>query len=281
MFNRIYLEITNHCNQSCSFCPEHTRNTRYLSVEELHVRMHALAQHTKNVYFHVKGEPLMSPHLADALDAAYKNHLNVHLVSNGLLIHKHGDLILNHPAVATISISLHSYNELEPSQQEHQIEQLKTWLDKQQPHHPHIRLRVWDADTVGHHNSRHLVRHLTDYEMDEHTRPAFRVSLRPNRHIHSDVRFTWPSLADGERFPKGRCNAGMMLAILVDGTVTPCCLDGEGIIALGNLNTSSLDKIVASDRYGAFRKGMRDRKPSEALCRSCSFKQRFEPKETL
>jgi radical SAM protein with 4Fe4S-binding SPASM domain len=281
MFNRIYLEITNHCNQACSFCPPHSRNTRYLSVDELHHRMHALAQHTKNVYFHVKGEPLMSPHLADALDAAYKNHLNVHLVSNGLLIEKHGDLILNHPAVQTISISLHSYHELEESRRDRQITHLKSWLDRQHPQHPHIRLRVWDAGTQSHPFSRNLIRRLTAYEMDEHVRPDFRVSLTHNRHIQSDVRFSWPSLADGERYPEGRCNAGMMLAILADGTVTPCCLDGEGIIALGNLNTASLDEIIASPRYRAFLQGMNDRKPSEALCRSCSFKQRFEPKENV
>ena len=281
MFNRIYLEITNHCNQTCSFCPPHTRNTRFLSVEELHARMHTLARHTKNVYFHVKGEPLMSPHLAEALDAAYKHHLNVHLVSNGLLIEKHGDLILNHPAVATISISLHSYSELEASLQESHIGKLKTWLDTQQAHHPHIRLRVWDADTASHHTSRHLVQRLTAYAMEEPLQPDFRVSLRPNRHIQSDVRFTWPSLSDGERYPEGRCNAGMMLAILADGTVTPCCLDGDGIMALGNLNTASLEAMIASQRYLAFRKGMSDRKPSEALCRSCSFKQRFKPKEAL
>jgi radical SAM protein with 4Fe4S-binding SPASM domain len=72
----------------------------------------------------------------------------------------------------------------------------------------------------------------------------------------------------------------MMLAILADGTVTPCCLDGEGIIALGNLETSSLENIIASSRYRAFLQGMNDRKPTEALCRSCSYKQRFNPKET-
>jgi len=280
MFNRIYLEITNHCNQTCSFCPPHSRNTRYLSVDELNARMLSLARHTQNVYFHVKGEPLMSPHLSEALDAAYKNKLNVHLVSNGLLVHKHGGLILDHPAVKTISISLHSYSELESDDQDRHIKQLKTWLDTQRSHHPHIRLRVWDADTNSHHNSRHLIKRLTAYEMGETQDPAFSISLAPNRHIQSDVRFSWPDLTEGERYPEGRCKAGMMLAVLADGTVTPCCLDGEGAIALGNLNTSAMEDILASPRYKAFLQGMNDRKPTEALCRSCSFKQRFNPKET-
>lgn len=280
MFNRIYLEITNHCNQTCSFCPLHSRNTRFLSVDELNERMRMLSQHTQNVYFHVKGEPLMSPHLAQALDAAHRNHLKVHLVSNGLLIHQHGKMILDHPAVATIAISLHSYSELDASVQDKHIGQLKTWLDSQRPHHPHIRLRVWDADTDSHHNSRHLVKRLTAFEMEKNPSSAYRNSLTPNLHIQSDVRFKWPSLNDGEHYPEGRCNAGMMLAVLADGTVTPCCLDGEGVMAMGNLNTSQMKDILASPRYHAFLQGMNDRKPSEALCRSCSYKQRFDPKET-
>jgi radical SAM protein with 4Fe4S-binding SPASM domain len=281
MFNRIYLEITNQCNMTCSFCPPHRRAARFLSQSELDHRMHHIAQHTKNVYFHVKGEPLLSPHLQAALDAAYRHQLDVHLVSNGLLIGRHGDLILNHPSVKTITLSLHSYSELDPIVVDKQIGIMQEWLSMQRPHHPHIRLRIWDADTGKHINSRHLIKRLTGYEIAENVRPNFRVSLQPNRHIQSDVRFDWPDLSQGERYPEGRCNAGMMLAVLADGTVTPCCLDGEGIIGLGNIEHTALSEIIASQRYRAFLQGMNDRKPSEALCRSCSFKQRFIQKEEI
>jgi radical SAM protein with 4Fe4S-binding SPASM domain len=280
MFNRIYLEITNHCNLACSFCPPHRRNTRFLSRDELNHRMRRIAQRTKNVYFHVKGEPLMYPYLAEALDVAHHHDLNVHLVSNGLLIEKHGDMILNHPAVETITLSLHSYSELDTIEQAKQLVHLKHWLTQQRPHHPHIRLRVWDADTGNHLNSRNLINYLTAYEMEDQT-TQFRISLRHNRHIQSDICFDWPDLATGELYPEGRCKAGMMLAVLADGTITPCCLDGEGVIALGNIDTEDLDEILTSQRYLAFKQGMNDRKPSEALCRCCSYKQRFDAKEAL
>lgn len=276
MFNRIYLEITNHCNLTCSFCPEHLRNTKSLSIEELDRRMHSVAQHTENVYFHVKGEPLLSPHLKEALDAAHHHRLRVHLVSNGLLIGQHGELILNHPAVETISISLHSYHELTPTLQDQHVDGLKRWLDMQLPHHPHVRLRVWDADTSDHMKSRQLIQRLTGIELEGQNKSDFRISLLPNRHIQSDVRFDWPDLSNGELYPEGRCKAGMMLAVLADGTITPCCLDGSGVIALGNINTVSINDMLATERYQAFMQGMNDRKPSEALCRSCSYKLRFD-----
>lgn len=276
MFNRIYLEITNHCNLACSFCPEHLRNTIFLSVAELNHRMQSIAHHTSNVYFHVKGEPLMSPYLKEALDAANTHHLRVHLVSNGLLINQHGEMILNHPAVETISISLHSYNELNTQQQDRQMDVLKQWLAHQRPHHPHIRLRIWDAGTSEHPKSRQWIKQLTDVELDYQSAANFRISLLPNLHIQSDIRFEWPDLSNGERFPIGRCEAGKMLAILADGTITPCCLDGAGVIALGNLDTSDIASILATKRYQDFRQGMNDRQPAEALCRSCTFKLRFD-----
>jgi radical SAM protein with 4Fe4S-binding SPASM domain len=276
MFNRIYLEITNHCNLTCSFCPPHLRNTKSLSIDELNRRILNIAQHTKNVYFHVKGEPLMSPHLKEALDASHRHHLRVHLVSNGLLIDQQGELILNHPAVETISISLHSYNELSPKLQDQHVDGLKRWLAGQLPHHPHVRLRIWDADTSDHMRSRHLIRRLTDAKLEEQNKPDYRVSLLPNLHIQSDIRFDWPDLSNGELYPDGRCKAGMMLAVLADGTITPCCLDGSGVIALGNIDHININDMLETQRYKDFLQGMNDRKPSEALCRSCSYKLRFD-----
>jgi radical SAM protein with 4Fe4S-binding SPASM domain len=75
----------------------------------------------------------------------------------------------------------------------------------------------------------------------------------------------------------------MMLAILVDGTTTPCCLDGEGIISLGNIDDVSIESMIASQRYRRFIQGMNDRKPTEMLCRACSYKRRFDakPKEIV
>ena len=38
------------------------------------------------------------------------------------------------------------------------------------------------------------------------------------------------------------------IAILVDGTVVPCCLDHEGIINLGNVKDQSLEDILQGKR---------------------------------
>lgn len=284
MFNRIYLELTNHCNLACTFCPPHRRNTRFLRPDEIKSRMGDVAKHTRDVYFHVKGEPLLSPYLKEALNEALLHGLNVHLVTNGLLLPIHGDLVLNHPSVKTITISLHSFSELDPTIRVLHLTHLKSWLNRIDDTHPHIRLRVWDGCSENYDTSRSLIRTLTGYELDEKPKVSFRHSLRRNLHVQSDVRFEWPTLDDAEKHPIGRCNAGlMMLAILVDGTTTPCCLDGEGIIRLGNVDDVPIETMIASERYRRFIQGMNDRKPTEALCRACSYKRRFDakPKEIL
>ena len=63
--------------------------------------------------------------------------------------------------------------------------------------------------------------------------------------------------------------------MLCDGTVVPCCLDGEGRLALGNLLAQELDEIWDSPRAQAIREGFDRRRPSEALCRRCGFARRF------
>jgi radical SAM protein with 4Fe4S-binding SPASM domain len=255
-----------------------------LRPEEIKSRLDEVAKHTRDVYFHVKGEPLLSPYLKEALDEALSHRLNVHLVTNGLLLPIHGELVLNHPSVKTVTISLHSLSELDASIRTFHLQHLKSWLDSVQDHHPNIRLRVWDGLSANFETSRTLIKELTGFELEEKPRRYFRHSLRSNVHIQSDVRFEWPTLDDLEKHPVGRCKAGlMMLAVLVDGTTTPCCLDGEGIINLGNIDETSIEAMIDSNRYRRFIQGMNDRKPSEALCRACSYKLRFEtkPKENV
>lgn len=68
------------------------------------------------------------------------------------------------------------------------------------------------------------------------------------------------------------------IAILSDGTVVPCCLDGNGVMALGNILDTPLSDILESDKSKAFVQGFNDKYAVEPLCRHCSFKERFSHK---
>ena len=71
------------------------------------------------------------------------------------------------------------------------------------------------------------------------------------------------------------CQGRMVLAVLCDGTAVPCCLDGEGRMALGNLFDQPVEEILASPRAAAIREGFSRRSPAEELCRRCGYAARF------
>ena len=68
MFKRAYVEITNLCNLRCSFCPGTRRPPGRMSPERFRLAARALRGHTRYVYLHVMGEPLLHPELGEILD---------------------------------------------------------------------------------------------------------------------------------------------------------------------------------------------------------------------
>lgn len=63
--------------------------------------------------------------------------------------------------------------------------------------------------------------------------------------------------------------------MLVDGTVVPCCLDGEGVINLGNVHEKSFSEIIEGERANNLVYGFSKREAVEELCRKCGYRQRF------
>ena len=88
-------------------------------------------------------------------------------------------------------------------------------------------------------------------------------------------KFDWPDPEAPESGTEFCHGLRQQLAVLWDGTVVPCCLDGDGRMALGNLYTSSVEEILASPRAAAIREGFSRRQPSEELCRRCGYAARF------
>ena len=59
--------------------------------------------------------------------------------------------------------------------------------------------------------------------------------------------------------------------ILVNGDVTPCCLDFEGKTILGNINKESLKNIWYSKRYNNFRQDALRLDKKSQLCKNCDL----------
>ena len=100
----------------------------------------------------------------------------------------------------------------------------------------------------------------------------------PKVYLEYDRRFVWPS--EGGRILRqgGRCQAlSRQIAVLWDGTVVPCCLDGQGKMALGNLKEETLEQILSSELAERMRRNFIFSGPYiHPFCRTCGFADRFD-----
>src|SRR5690606_38219289 len=112
--------------------------------------------------------------------------------------------------------------------------------------------------------------------------PMKRSKIAPNLFIDLDDTFTWPSLNNTFISEQGYCHSGTkLIAILVDGTVTPCCLDAEGIIDLGNIHQVSFESIINGRRLTILNRSFNQNICSEELCKHCTYRLRFNKKRGI
>ncbi len=84
-FKKIYVEITNICNLSCHFCPKSKREQKYMSLSSFEIILKEIKPFTDYIYLHVKGEPLLHPHIGEFLDLAHSRGFKVNITTNGSL----------------------------------------------------------------------------------------------------------------------------------------------------------------------------------------------------
>ena len=275
MLKKVYIEITNICNLSCSFCPKTARAPRRLSAEEFRTILHKLRPHTEYVYLHVMGEPLLHPQLSQMLEACRQQGMKVCLTTNGTLLEKRRTALLTAPALHKISVSLHCA-EANPTQV-----QLQDYLQRVFPvcrdaaaNGIICALRLWNEGGKQDRNGEILDFIRANTSLWQPMRNGS-VKLGENLYLDTAEKFEWPDLAAEEQQTQFCYGLRDQAAILSDGTVVPCCLDHEGDIALGNIFEQSFDEILESDRARALYQGFSCRRPTEELCRRCGYAARF------
>ena len=279
MLKRVYLEITNVCNLSCSFCPGTKRAKHFLTAEEFSVLAGRLAGHTEYLYLHVMGEPLLHPQLAELLDIAANLGFKICLTTNGTLLPRALPTLLAARNLHKISVSLHSFEGNDGA------EDLAGYVSRcARACHTLAdsgvicALRLWNEGGKNEKNaqifsllSQEFSKNIGDIPLD----------IRGNRkldqrlYLESAEKFDWPDMGAAPVGTEFCLGLRQQAAVLCDGTVVPCCLDGEGQIPLGNLFTQDFEAILASPRARAMVEGFSRRCPTEELCRRCGYATRF------
>lgn len=279
MFQRVYVEITNVCNLRCSFCPGTAREGKFLDPAEFRVLAEKLRPWTDYLYLHVMGEPLLHPALGEILDECDRLGFRVCVTTNGVLLPSRLAVLRGRRCLHKVSVSLHSF---EGNGGDGGLEEYVTgcWESCRALAAEGVicALRLWNGHGADRLNGQVLdiLSRLAGVRAEDlptdrkgNRRLAERVFLEPGE------KFDWPGQNSGG--PEAQFCYGLrqQIAVLCDGTVVPCCLDGEGRLALGNLLAQELDGILDSPRARAIREGFDRRQPSEALCRRCGFARRF------
>ncbi|OEC03073.1 Fe-S oxidoreductase [Lysinibacillus sphaericus] len=286
-FKKVYIEITSVCNLACSFCPPTERAKGLIKVEQFNKILDEIRPHTKYIYLHVKGEPLLHPRIHQLLDAAHEKGFKVNITTNGTLIKKNREKLLGKPALRQINFSLHSFDGHEGSEnREKYLGDILEFVREASKFNTIISYRLWNlqqdhiSDLAARRNRETLEiienEYNLDFRIEEKVQPGKGVKIANNIYLNQDHEFRWPSLLAPEDEGKGFCHAlRSQAAILVDGTVVPCCLDGEGVINLGNVHEQSFSEIVEGERANNIVEGFSRREAVEELCRKCGYRQKF------
>ena len=271
-YKKIYVEITNRCNLSCSFCSKVEKPLRNMTIEEFKCIIEKIKDYTDTIYLHVKGEPLVHPNLIEFLNVAEEHNIKVNLTTNGTLFPNLVDKLKECKSLKKINFSLHSENN-----KENYLEDIFKNVEKLQE--VTVVYRLWTLNNGGLDvKSTQTVNKIVSYyklstEIVDKIKNENNVKIKDRIFVDKDNEFEWPSITNHNSC--GFCYAlKTHIAILVDGTVVPCCLDSNGLVDLGNIYNESLENIINSNRYQTLKKSFQDRKPSEDLCKSCTYKDR-------
>lgn len=287
-FKKVYIEITNICNLKCDFCPQTKRKPEFMGIKTFGNILDQLEQYTDHIYFHVKGEPLLHPELDKLLDISHEKGFRVNITTNGTLINKVKDMLLQKPALRQINFSLHSFDgNKELQNKKVYIENILSFTNEATiKTELIISLRLWNINErndfdISNRKNNDLLEAVENafhlpYKINESVGLDRGIKIAHRVYINQAYQFKWPDLNEEEDNESGFCyGLRNQAAILVDGTVVPCCLDGEGIINLGNINNSTFSEIIESRRAYNIVDGFTKKEAVEELCRKCGFKKRF------
>ena len=275
MLKQAYLEITNICNLNCVFCPGTVRAPRFVSAGDFRTMATRLQGKTEYLYFHLMGEPLLHPDLAQLFDIAQELGFRVILTTNGTLLPRRGEVLLRADALHKVNISLQSFEANRQGELEDYLAGCIAFAKECSAAGKRCELRLWNQGGLDTLNAR--IRMLLEGAFappwtDSRTgkKLAELVWLEPGES------FDWPDLQAPDRGESCFCyGVRNQIGILCDGTVVPCCLDHNGDVPLGNLLQDDLESILSGPRARAIAEGFSHRRAVEPLCRSCGFARKF------
>jgi len=280
-FFRVYIEITNSCGLKCDFCPPKKTKPQTMSLSLFEKILSELQGKTKEIAFHIMGDPLLNKNLKLYLDLASAYSHKVSLTTSGFYLDGVEYSTLTHEAIHQLNISLNSFNKNSSKMSlDEYLAPVFSLIDYKLKlgGEEFINLRLWNLNKNNQEsafNERVFGKIEERYGVALRKNALKRDSLRVSERVrvHFEELFVWPSLQNEITPPSSCYGLNKQLGILADGRVVPCCLDYEGKMTLGNCKDENLDTILKRSQSIAL--GLKTGTPSEELCKRCSYRLRF------
>lgn len=278
-FKRIYIEISNICNLSCHFCPPVKRPLRSMSSSEFEYIIKQIKPHSSFVYLHVKGEPLLHKELSQILEIAENYDIQINITTNATLLKKREELLLSSSALRQVNLSLHAFSEFDDY-----IHDTLSFAKRANSRGVYTVFRLWNLtqDDEMTKLGLEIMRKIEQaYSLDEPLLNSMgghkSIQIDSHTYVGWEREFTWPSLENEYISDTGFCyGLRAQIAILVDGTVVPCCLDANGEARLGNIFEQDFNDIIQTKLSKSIKHGFAEKKVVHELCQKCSFRTKFD-----
>ena len=274
-FKRVYIEITNKCNLSCSFCLNDSREKQEMDLVQFEEILKKINKYTDYIYLHVKGEPLIHSNLDQILALTNKYNKYVNITTNGVFFKEKVKILKKYTNIRQINISLHSENK-----KDNYIEDILESVDELNDIFIVYRFWTLKDNKLDEKMLIYLKKIKNKYNLSEKKYKMIlydsNIKIKDNIYVDKDKEFTWPDINNKYFKEEGFCyGLKNQIGILVDGTVIICCLDSFGLTKIGNIFEDSLENILRGEIVNKILKGFNDRKVYLDMCKHCSYKEKF------
>ena len=255
-----------------------------MKLDEFRRTIEQAAPLAEKICLHLMGEPLAHPNFDEILKICEDNNAEIILTTNGLLLKRYQETILASKCVYQVNVSVQSYMDNYPNQPiEKYLDKISNFLINAMERRPemYLNLRLWNIENQNQEMNEPIFQYMEKLLNLTINRKLELGRIKSKKlvnrlYLHFDSRFEWPRMEQEFQSKQGRCN-GMIdhFAIHASGNVSPCCLDDQNIINLGNVFKTNLPEILNSPRATAMATGFKNNQLIEELCQKCDYIRRF------
>ena len=198
-YKKVYIEITNRCNLKCSFCPQGVRAPKIMTMDEFRHILDEVKPYSDYIYLHVKGEPLSHPEIDGFLDLAEEKNIKVNITTNGTLIDRVGEKIVDKKAFRQINFSLHSFDgDIDKIDEDDYLKKILDFTKKSLSlENTYISLRLWNfhggnKNKIQMEGNRKIIGKIEryfglDYRIEDKLVPGRGLKIKNRLYLNTDL----------------------------------------------------------------------------------------------